>query len=623
MSLHLTVRIVAVLAVALPLSAQVPPGRAAAIARIRANYLKTEVRIPMRDGVQLFTAIYAPRDTTKSYPFMMFRTPSGVTPLGPDQYPARLGPTPRFSDDGFIFVYQDTRGPARDVILLDTRRGPKDVDESTDTYDTIDWLVKNVPYNNGRVGTWGVSAEGFFAAAGMIDAHPALKAASPQAPPMDRYFGDDFYHNGALVLGRLPMPEAIVRDNPDGYRFFLEMGSNKSAHAKYFGDSGPPAQQSRLAFWDSMMAHPNYDAFWKKRSLAPHLASIKPAVLFVGGWYDAENLAGPLHASKAMDTLSAETDKTLVVGPWSHGAWTAGERDSFGFISFGRATAPFFRDSVEFPFFACALKDQCGNKLAHAIMYETGTDEWRTFEQWPPRAVTPRSLYLRAHGALSFEAPAETAALDSYVSDPAKPVPYTMAMSFGIFEDGYPVEDQRFATTRPDVLVYQTAPLDSDLTLAGPIGVSLKVATSGTDADFIVKVIDVYPRDTPDNPIVRAAAASGERLAGYQQLVQGDVFRARWRESYSAPKPMIPGKATTIDYQLLDVFHTFKKGHRLMVHIQSTWFPLIDRNPQKYVANINTANESDFKPATMRVYRSKKLATHLTLPVLPASPVGR
>ncbi len=473
-------------------------------------------------------------------------------------------------------------------------------------------------------------APGFFAyAAGMIDAHPAHKAASPQAPLIDWYFGDDRHHNGTLTLAQSfnflmgfarARPEPTVtnygtpmtmnRDNPDGYRFFMEMGPNKNADEKYFAD--------KLAFWDSMMAHPNYDAFWQKRSLAPHLKNIKPAVLFVGGWYDAEDPYGPLRASKAMDTLSAGTNKTLIVGPWSHGAWGNGDLSSFGYLPLGQSTGPFFRDSVEFPFFVCALKDQCNIKLAPAIMYETGENKWRTFDQWPPKTVTPRSLYLQSKGGLSFDPPKEPNAKDSYVSDPAHPVPYTQAESFGYFR-GYPAEDQRFATARPDVLVYQTDVLTEDLTLAGQVGISLKVATTGTDADFIVKVIDVYPNSMPANPETPAAVAAltGESLNGYQQLVKGDVFRARWRDSYSAPKPMIPGKPAAIEYKLQDVFHTFKKGHRLMVQVQSTWFPLIDRNPQTFVPNINTAKESDFKAATMEVYRSKDLPTHLTLPVLP------
>jgi putative CocE/NonD family hydrolase len=612
----------------------------AAMARIRDRYTKREVRIQMRDGAHLFTAIYLPRDSTRSYPIMMTRTPYGVAPYGADQYPARLGPTPQFSDEGFIFVYQDTRGRYMSegyfqymTPHLDVKHGPKDVDESTDTYDTIDWLIKNLPHNNGRVGTWGISAPGFFTAAGMIDAHPAHRAASPQAPLIDWYFGDDRHHNGTLTLAQSfnflmgfarARPEPTVtnygppmtmnRDNPDGYRFFLDMGPNKNADTKYFSD--------KLAFWDSMMAHPNYDAFWQKRSLAPHLKNIKPAVLFVGGWYDAEDPYGPLRASKAMDTLSPETNKTLVVGPWSHGAWSNGDLSDFNFIPLGQKTGPYFRDSIEFPFFMCALEDRCGKPLPRAIMYETGTNTWHTFDTWPPKTVSARTLYFHANGGLSFDAPTDAQGNDSYVSDPAHPVPYSMAMSFGYFR-GYPAEDQRFARGRPDVLVYETAPLESDLTLAGQIGVSLNVATSGTDADFIVKVIDVYPNDMPANPDVPAAVATltGEQLAGYEQLVKGDVFRARWRESYTTPKPMIPGRPTTIDYQLQDVFHTFKKGHRLMVQVQSTWFPLIDRNPQTFVPNINTASESDFRPATMRVYRSKALATHLTLPVLPGSAI--
>ncbi|HEY4218904.1 MAG TPA: CocE/NonD family hydrolase [Gemmatimonadaceae bacterium] len=627
---------------AVPLEAQGRPADTAAVAAIRRRYVKREVRIKARDGTELFTAIYSPRDTTRRYPIMMTRTPYGVAPYGANAYPARLGPSTLFSDDGFIFVYQDTRGRFMSdgyfqymTPDIENRKSAKDVDESTDTYDTIDWLIKNVPHNNGRVGTWGISAPGFFTAAGMIDAHPALKAASPQAPLIDWYFGDDRHHNGTLTLAQSfnflmgfararPQPNVtdygppmtMNRDYPDGYRFFLDMGPNSEADAKYFGD--------KLAFWDSMMVHPNYDAYWQKRSLAPHLKNIGPAVLFVGGWYDAEDPYGPLRASKAMDTLSAKTQKTLIVGPWSHGAWANGDLSSFGFIPFGQTTGPFFRDSVEFPFFTCALEDRCSTHLAPAIMYQTGVNKWRTFDQWPPKAVVPRALYLRANGGLSFDAPTEigAAARDSYVSDPAKPVPYTQAMSFGYFR-GYPAEDQRFASERPDVLTYETPILTDDLTLAGQIGVSLDVSSTGTDADFIVKVIDVYPNDAAPNPEVPAAVATltGEQLRGYEQLVKGDVFRARWRESYTNPKPLVPGHPVSIDYRLQDVFHTFKKGHRLMVQVQSTWFPLIDRNPQTYVPNINFAKASDFKKATMTVYRAKGMATHLTLPVLPQSSV--
>ena len=610
----------------------------AGVSRMHARYVKREVRIHARDGTQLFTAIYSPRDTTRSYPIMMSRTPYGVAPYGEDKYPARLGPSARFSDDGFIFVYQDTRGRFMSegyfqymTPHLDVKHGPSDVDESTDTYDTIDWLVKNVPHNTGRVGTWGISAPGFFTAAGMIDAHPAHKAASPQAPLIDWYFGDDRHHNGTLTLAQSfnflmgfararPGPvenyglaPTWSRENPDGYKFFLGMGPTKNADGEYLKGSA--------AFWDTMMVHPNYDAFWQKRSLAPHLRNIKPAVLFVGGWYDGEDPYGPLRASKAMDTLSAGTQKTLIVGPWAHGAWSNGDLSSFGFIPFGQKTGPFFRDSVEFPFFACALKDQCGAKLAKAIVYETGANRWRTFDAWPPKTVAPRTLYFSSKGTLLWDPPSEAAGADRYVSDPAKPVPYTQATSFGYFR-GYPAEDQRFASSRPDVLVYQTEPLTEDITLAGQVGVSLRVATTGSDADFIVKVVDVYPNDMPPNPDLTAAGnPGGVSLAGFQQLVKGDVFRARWRDSYQTPKPMVPGQRAKIDYQLQDVFHTFKKGHRMMVQVQSSWFPLIDRNPQTFVPNINTASEKDFKLATMTVMRGKGAASMLRLPVLPAQPV--
>ncbi|MDQ6827267.1 MAG: CocE/NonD family hydrolase [Gemmatimonadota bacterium] len=631
--------IITTFAAAASMHAQGRGGSAAAdsaAARVRERYTKKETRIRMRDGATMFTAIYAPRDTSRSYPIMMVRTPYGIAPYGADKFPTRLGPSARFQDEGFIFVYQDVRGRYESdgyyqymTPHLDTKRGAQDVDESTDTYDTIDWLVKNVAHNNGRVGTWGISAPGFFAAAGMIDAHPAHKAASPQAPLIDWYFGDDRHRNGTLTLAQTfnflmgfgrarPGPVETygpgptwARDNPDGYRFFLEMGPTRNADAKYLKGS--------VAFWDSMMVHPNYDAFWQKRSIAKHLKNIRPAVLLVGGWYDGEDPYGPLRASKAMDTLSAGTKTTLVVGPWSHGGWANGDNASFGFIPFaGQKTGPFYRDSVEFPFFLCALSDRCGAPMPRAIVYQTGANQWRTFDAWPPKNVAPRSLYLRANGALAFDVPTESDGADRYVSDPAKPVPYTAATTFGYFRM-YPAEDQRFASSRSDVLVYQTEPLADDLTLAGQIGVSLSVATTGTDADFVVKVIDVYPNDTPPNSDLPPglAALTGASLAGYQQLVKGEVFRARWRESYVTPKALVPNRATPIKYQLQDVFHTFKKGHRLMVQVQSSWFPLIDRNPQTFVPNINTAVPSDFKAATMTVFRSASHPSSITLPVLP------
>ncbi|MEO5815646.1 MAG: CocE/NonD family hydrolase [Gemmatimonadaceae bacterium] len=603
------------------LGAQSPPGAA----DVRERYVKREVSIRMRDGTQLFTAIYTPRDSTKRYPIMLMRTPYGVGPYGPDAYPAALGPWKAFQDDGFIFVNQDVRGRYMSegyysfmTPYIVVKHGPKDVDESTDTYDTIDWLVKNIAGNNGRVGTWGNSAPGFFVAAGLPDAHPAHKAAYPSAPMIDWYLGDDRHHNGALTLAQtfnflssFDQPrDGLVSSYParptfatgDGYNFFLRAGPTKTL------SSGQLA--GRVAFWDSIMAHPNYDAYWQKRGIWKHVKNIKPAVLTVGGWYDGEDPYGPLRLNQSLEEMSATTKRTFVMGPWTHGAWNRGENDTLGVLKFGSKTGTFFRDSIGFPFFACELKDRCGAALPKVAAFQTGANQWRTFDAWPPKAARKTPIYFRENGSLAYAKPAAANARDTYVSDPAKPVPYTSQLSFGYYQL-YPIEDQRFASRRPDVLVYQTPVLDQDLTLAGPIGVNLQVATTGTDADFIVKVVDVWP----DIPM--AGRGGGGGMDGFQQLVKGDVYRARWRRSLETPIPLTPGKPDSVTYTLHDVFHTFKKGHRLMVHVQSTWFPLIDRNPQTFVPNINTADTSAFRAATMTVFRSSTNASHLVLPVLP------
>jgi putative CocE/NonD family hydrolase len=592
---------------------------------VRDRYVKREVSIPMRDGTRLFTAIYTPRDTTRTYPILLMRTPYGVGPYGAEAYPASLGPWKAFQDDGYVFVNQDVRGRYMSegyysfmTPHIDVKRGPKDVDESSDTYDTIDWLVKNVPRNNGRVGTWGNSAPGFFVAAGLPDAHPAHKAAYPSAPMIDWYLGDDRHHNGALTLAQtfnflssFDQPRSgLVATYParpafatsDGYNFFLRGGSAKQLSRE--------ALQSRVAFWDSIVAHPNYDAYWQKRSIWKHERDIKPAVLTVGGWYDSEDPYGPLRLNQSLEEMSVATPRTFVMGPWTHGAWNRGDNDTLGVLKFGSKTGQFFRDSIGFPFFSCALKDRCGTPLPKVAAFQTGANRWRTFDSWPPKAARARPLYLRENGQLSFDKPTMSTASDQYVSDPRKPVPYTSALSFGYYQL-YPIEDQRFASRRPDVLVYETAALDSDLTLAGPIGVRLHVASTGTDADFVVKVIDVWP------DVVLAGRGGSGGMDGYEQLVKGDVYRARWRRSLETPQPLTPGRPDSVDYVLHDVFHTFKRGHRLMVHVQSTWFPLIDRNPQTFVANINTAEPSDFRPATMTVFRSSARPSHLILPVLP------
>ncbi len=610
-----------------------PTATAAAAAEVRARYAKREVRIRMRDGTELFTAIYTPRDTTRSYPILLMRTPYSVGPYGADAYPAALGPWKSFQEDGYIFVNQDVRGRYMSdgyysfmTPHLDVKRGPKDVDESSDSYDTIEWLLRNVPRNNGRVGTWGNSAPGFFVAAGLPGAHPALKAAYPSAPMIDWYLGDDRHHNGVLTLaqtynfisgfdqprdGRVTTyPARPTPPTGDGYNFFLREGPLE--------DFSQRLLDGRVAFWDSLMAHPNYDEFWQKRSLWRHIKDIEPAVLTVGGWYDAEDPYGPLRLNESLEDMSTDTRRTLVMGPWGHGDWNRSDMESFGPLQFGSRTGQFFRDSIGVPFFSCLLKDRCDKPLPRVLAFETGTNAWRTFDRWPPGQVESRSLYLGENGSLSFARPTSTDGADEYVSDPARPVPYTEARSFGYYRL-YPIEDQRFASRRPDVLVYRTAPLTEDLTLAGPIRVTLHVASTGTDADFIVKVIDVWP-DVP--PPARGApppapGAPDPAMDGYEQLVKGDIYRARWRRSRDVPEPLIAGKPDSINYTLHDVLHTFRKGHRVMVHVQSSWFPLMDRNPQTFIPNINTATAADFRRATMTIFRSATRPSNVSLPVLP------
>ena len=598
---------------------------ATAAKEVSDHYVKREVSIPMRDGTKLFTAIYTPRDSSRVYPILLMRTPYGVAPYGADAYPGSLGPWKAFQDDGYIFVNQDVRGRYMSdgyyqfmTPHIAVKHGPKDVDESSDTYDTIDWLVKNTARNNGRVGTWGNSAPGFFVAAGLPDAHPAHKAAYPSAPMIDWYLGDDRHHNGALTLAQTfnflssfdqpragpvaSYPARPAFGTSDGYNFHLRSGPTKNlSQGQLFG---------KVAFWDSIMAHPNYDAYWQKRAIWKHEKNIKPAVLTVGGWYDSEDPYGPLRLNQSLEEMSAATSRTFVMGPWTHGAWNRGDNDTLGVLKFGSKTGQYFRDSIGFPFFSCILKDRCGSPLPKVAAFQTGANQWRTFDAWPPKAAQPRAIFLRENGGLGFEKPTASTASDSYVSDPAKPVPYTSALSFGYFPL-YPIEDQRFASRRPDVLVYETSALDADLTLAGPIGVQLRIASTGTDADFIVKVIDVWP-----DVQLSGRGATGP-MDGYEQLVKGDVYRARWRRSLESPQALIPGRPDSVNYVLHDVFHTFKKGHRLMVHVQSSWYPLIDRNPQTFVPNINTAEASDFRPATMTVFRSRTHPSHLVLPVLP------
>jgi putative CocE/NonD family hydrolase len=580
---------------------------------IKSSYTKYEYEIPVRDGTKLFTAVYVPKDDSRSYAIMLKRTPYSVRPYGVDQYPRGLGPSERFAREGFIFAYQDVRGrfmSEGEFIEMTPHRpeksGPTDFDGSSDTYDTIEWLVKNVPNNNGKVGMWGVSYPGFYTAAGMIDAHPALAAASPQAPMSDLYRGDDCYHNGAFFLAAnfgfftfFEKHEEPTRPTPkvpfdyqtrDGYEFFLAMGPLSQADEKYF--------HHEIPYWTDLIDHTTYDQFWRERNLTPHIDNVPPAVMTVGGWFDAEDLIGPLNVFHAIEENDPKTSNHLVMGPWSHGGWSWGDGDRLGDVGFNSKTSEFYREKIEFPFFDYHLNGNGEAHLPKAWVFETGTHRWRRFDTWPPRSTVTRRLYFRAGGELSFEPPVEESADDEYMSDPARPVPFVDYITHGM-PQAYMVGDQRFAAKRTDVLVYQTDPLTEDITVLGPVSPELWVSTSGTDSDFVVKLIDVYPHDYPDNDPNPADVSMG----GYQQLVRGEPFRAKFRNSLEQPEPMVPGQLTRIAFTMPDIAHVFRRGHRIMVQVQSSWFPLVDRNPQTFV-DIPRARPEDFKKTTQRVARS-------------------
>ena len=604
------------------------------LAYTREHYTKYEYKIPMRDGVKLFANVYVPKDASQRYPILMQRTPYSVAPYGIDNYRPVVGPSEAAEKEGFIFVYEDVRGRyLSEGVFVDVRphtaraEDIADPDESTDTYDTIEWLIKNVPNNNGRVGIWGISYPGFFAAHSLINSHPALKAVSPQAPMGDVGNGDDSYHNGAFYLAanfrfyadfmpRKPDPERPQRTVPfdpgtfDAYDFFLRMGPIANANEKYL--------KHKNVYWDENIEHASYDKFWQARALAPDMKGVKPAVMWVGGWFDAEDLSGPLKLFDAVEKNGASAPDTLVMGPWRHGGWSVDAGDTLGNLNFYSKTGDFFRENIELPFFVQNLKGK-GNGLKasadgavpKAYLFETGRNEWHRFDAWPPQNAAARSLYFDSNGTLSFNSPS-TSGFDEYLSDPNKPVASTgeVAPGFGMPAD-YMTFDQRFASARPDVLTYETEPLDHDVTIAGPITPMLRVSTTGTDSDFVVKLIDVYPNDYPDpdpNP-------KGLHMGGYQQLVRGEPFRGKFRNSMSKAEPFTPGKQEKIEFWMPDVLHTFRSGHRIMVQIQSSWFPLVDRNPQQFL-DIPSAKASDFKKATERVYRGGADGSRLRVLVL-------
>jgi putative CocE/NonD family hydrolase len=578
---------------------------------ILGNYTKFERRIPMRDGTKLFTSIYVPKDATAShtYPILLQRTPYSVAPYG-DEFRKTLGPSKLFARGKYIFAYQDVRGKfMSEGEFVDMRPHGGTLSEATDTWDTIEWLVKNVGGNNGRVGMWGISYPGFYASAGMIDAHPALKAVSPQAPIANWWIGDDFHHHGTFFLPHFfnffysfgqarPEPttksaERIDHGTPDGYEWFLQTIPLSNVDEKFY--------KGRVAFWKEVVEHPNYDDYWKARNLAQHLRNVKPAVMVVGGWFDAENLYGALETYRSNERQSPGAANMLVMGPWFHGGWARSDGDHLGDVSFHQKTSFFYREHIELPFFDQHLKGTANAFLPEAYVFETGTNEWEKYDAWPPRNAQKRTLYLHPGGRLSFSAPA-SGEFDEYVSDPAKPVPFQDAPANRMTRE-YMTADQRLQGRRTDVLTYVSEVLEADLTFAGPLHPSLLVSSTGTDADFVVKLIDVYPGSTPNpdpNP-------TNVQLGGYQQLVRGEPFRARWRNSFEKPEPLTPNEIAKIEYAMPDVNHTFRAGHRIMIQIQSTWFPLMDINPQTFVPNIYKAKAEDFKKATHRVHRGSAM----------------
>jgi uncharacterized protein len=588
------------------------------------NYTKIERMIPMRDGKKLFTSIYLPKDKTEKHPILMTRTPYGSGPYGESEFRKFWwSHYATYLKENYIGVIQDVRGKyMSEGEYMDVRpfnKNKKDsteVDEASDTYDTVEWLIKNLENNNGKVGVVGISYPGFYATEAALSNHPAVVAVSPQAPVTDWFIGDDFHHNGAFMLMDAfvfyvqrgfgtPRPEPTSHSYDQGYqpttkdtyKFFLETGALPN-FTKLTGDS--------VAFWKEMMSHPNRDEFWMRRNARVGLFDVKPAMLVVGGLFDAEDCFGAWQTYKATEKQSPKTDNRIAMGPWAHGQWGAHNATSLGNVQFGTNTSKWYQDNIEIPFFNYHLKGK-GNldSLKDATIFFSGENTWNQFDKWPP-ATKNKTLYFQNKGRLAWKKSASGST--SYVSDPAKPVPYIEDISAERTAT-YMTDDQRFAAMRPDVLVFQTEVLEEDVTVAGPLVADLFVSMTGTDADFVVKLIDVFPDDFSygnDDKYV---------MSGYQMLVRGEVFRGKYRNSFAKPEAFVPGMATQVKYELPDVAHTFKKGHRIMVQVQSSWFPLVDRNPQKFV-NIYQAKDSDFQKSTIKVFHDASHASGVVLPVL-------
>jgi uncharacterized protein len=599
---------------------------------LKENYIKMDTLIPMRDGVKLYTVIFIPKDSNGTkYPILMERTPYSAAPYGNKSYPGSTGPNAALMKEHYIFVVQDVRGRyMSEGINLEVtpyiadKKNNKDVDESSDTYDTVDWLLKNIQRNNGRVGLHGISYPGFYATACLPGVHPAIKAVSPQAPVTDEFIGDDANHNGAFfLLDNFSFMNYFGKERKgpvkdygsnvfnvqynDAYRFFLKMGPVKNSN-------GPQYYNGKSYIWNEYLQHDTYDAYWKARNIRQHLKNISIPTLVVGGWFDAENLFGALRTYEAIATQSPNNQVQLVMGPWTHGAWASGEWAKFGTHDFGSNTSKFFQDSLETIFFNYHLKDKGHFIENKATMFQTGANEWKRFAAWPPIDAKPTPYYFDQDGKLSSTAPTNKLGANNsfteYISDPQKPVPYTNGVFRGRNNE-YMVEDQRFTASRPDVLVFETEELKEDMTIGGNIMANLLVSTTGTDADFIVKLIDVLPSNEPSSK----TPIRGYPMAGFQRLVRAEVIRGKFRNSFEKPEPFVPGKVTKVKLQLNDALHTFKKGHKIMVQVQSSWFPLVDRNPQKFM-RIPEATEKDFQRATIRLYHDAKNSSSIVLPVL-------
>ena len=583
------------------------------------KYNRREVMITMRDGVKLHTVIFTPKNQTEALPFLIERTPYGV-----NDYPSpeKNGYVKDMADDGYIFVYQDIRGRYLSEGKFEMQRftrNKKDataIDESTDTYDTIDWLLKNVANNNGKAGMYGISYDGWTTVMGAIDPHPALVAVSEQATPADMFLGDDFHHNGAFRLSYgfeyAFMEEATKTDSLfpfdkyDTYEWYLKLGPLSNVNKKYFFN--------KLPSWNDFVNHPNYDTFWQKQSLAYRLDSPRVYTMNVAGWWDQEDFYGPQKAYEVWEKKDGHHKNYIVIGPWNHGGWAGGPGKKLGNINFDSSTGETFRKNIQARWFSYYLKGKGEGNFAEAITFQTGSNTWKTYDNWPPKEAVKKNIYFREDGKLSFKKPASnnTDSFDSYISDPAHPVPYRTRPVEETYSPGsrwytWLTEDQRFVHNRPDVLSWETETLEEDVTVTGTITAKLFAATTGSDADWIVKLIDVYPEKYPDDP----------KMGGYQFMVANDVFRGRFRNSFEKPEPITPNKVEEYTIDLHSLNHVFKKGHKIMVQLQSTWFPIIDRNPQKYVPNIFEAKESDFQKATQKIYRSAMYPSHIELSVMP------